>query len=589
MISFNIGIILIIALLFFYGGYRIYSSYIARIFDENDENITPACSINDGVDYVPSKPFVVFCHHFSSIAAAGPIVGPTIALIYGFVPVWIWIIVGNIFAGAVHDFTAMFTSIREKGKSIADVAKGSIGRGAFFLFITFAIIALIMVAAVFLRLTAAALTSFVPLSVIGLSETQTLLNTRVIDGVVKAQIGGIASTSVIIITLFAPFLGYLLYKRRIKNIFAIIIALTVCFGSVVIGMSYPISIDPIYWMVFLSLYTFVAAGIPVWFILQPRDFINSFFLFFGIIAMVFGAILAGLKGATFSAPAWNIGMGTERLGQIWPILFITVACGAISGFHALVSSGTSCKQVNKESHVRKIGYGAMILEGVMAIGVLIAVGSGLSFDGYLDIVHPLEKFKENPVLGFSLGLGGVLYKGFSLPIPLGTIFGILLVEGFLVTTLDTTVRLTRYLFEEVWAMVFKDPPAFLKSYLFNSGLCVALMFLLGYNNAISSIWPIFGSANQLLAGLTLITVTTWLARRGKKYWFTLLPAVFMLLTTLYSLFYLLQNKYLPARNFTLIGADILLIFLALGLIGLSLRLLFTLKIGIVNLNIEDIK
>jgi carbon starvation protein len=570
----NIFWALIIALPFYYFGYQIYAKFIASVFEESDNNKTPAVRINDGVDYVPTNPVVVFSHHFSAIAAAGPIIGPTVALIFGFAPAWLWIVIGAVVAGGVHDFTAMLTSCREDGRSIAEIAKRTIGKSAYLLFVGFAIVALIMVCSVFLRLTATALTSLAPINILGIDPQNTIFKIKDADGILKAQVGGIASTSVIIITLFAPIIGWLIYKRKFNIYLAAIISLLICFLSVWIGFFYPISFDPNVWMVLIAIYTFFAAGLPVWLVLQPRDFINSFFLFFGILAMVAGGIIVGLKGGQFNFPAFNIAVGQEKLGPIWPILFITIACGACSGFHSIVATGTSCKQISKESHARKIGYGAMLVESILALGVLIAVGFGLKYHDYLAFVFPVQKINENPVLGYALGLAELLKSSFNFPRSLGVVFGILLVEGFLVTTLDAAVRLTRYLFEELWATLFKSPLKILKNYYFNSLIIVLLMLFLGYTNAFSSIWPIFGSANQLLAGLAFITISAWLLKRNKPYWFTLIPALFMLATTIYSLIYLLFNKYFPAQNYPLITADLILLVLSCGMIFLSFRLFF---------------
>ncbi|UCD86174.1 MAG: carbon starvation protein A [Deltaproteobacteria bacterium] len=570
----NVAWIIIIAIPLFYLAYRFYARYIARIFQEDDRNDTPAVSINDGVDYVPTKPLVLFGHHFSSIAGGGPIIGPTVGMIFGFIPVWLWVVLGSIFIGAVHDFAALFASVREKGRSMAEVAERTLGKSGFLLFIGFTIIMLLMVSSAFLGLTATALTSLVPLKVMGLESSQTLLKTELVEGVVNARIGGIASTSVIIITLFAPLLGFLLYRKGMSAVLAAIFAVIICLLSIHIGISYPVSIDPKWWMVILSFYTLVAAGIPVWIILQPRDFTNSFLLYGGIAALLVGTIAAGIKGVSFNAPAFNIAEGNQRLGLIFPILFITVACGAISGFHALVAGGTTSKQLSREGNAKRIAYGGMLMEAILALGVLIAVGCGFAFKDYMDIVFPTSPgVKSNPVLAFALGMGGLMHKGLSIPNYYGAIFGILLVEGFVVTTLDTSIRLNRYLFEELWMVVFKNPPKIFRTYIFNSFICVVLMFLLGYYNTFLLIWPVFGSANQLLAALTLIAITVWLIFKGRRYLFALLPAVFMMVTTLYSLVYLLGQKYLPGRNYMLISADLLLIILALGVVWLSVNVI----------------
>jgi len=353
---------------------------------------------------------------------------------------------------------------------------------------------------------------------------------------------------------------------------AVPLAILVCIGSILLGMKYPVSLDPDIWMIILCFYTLLAAGIPVWIILQPRDFTNSFLLYMGVAALFAGGIAAGFQGVTFTAPAFNLAQGASKLGPVWPFLFITVACGAISGFHALVAGGTSSKQVAKESHVKKIAFGGMLLEGLLAIGVMIAVGCGILFSDYVNIAFPTAAgVKANPILAFAIGVGGLLDKALGIPPVYGTVFGILMVEGFIITTLDTAIRLERYLLEELWQVLFKNVPKIMKSYFFNAFLCVVLMYILAYTNAFAAIWPIFGSANQLLASLALIAVSAWLAKRKKTAWFTVLPAIFMMITTLYSLVSLLVHKYLPKSNYALAVTDVALMILSIGVIVLALR------------------
>lgn len=430
---------------------------------------------------------------------------------------------------------------------------------------------LLLVTSAFLGLTATALTSLVPLKSMNITEGQTMLKTVTgADGVVKAQIGGIASTSVIIMTICAPLIGFLLYKKQVSVLPASALALAVGTISIIIGVYNPLTLDPKVWMMILTVYVVFAAGVPVWLLLQPRDFTNSFLLYIGMAALFVGVIGGGFSGITLQAPAYNVAAGTKAIGMIWPFLFITVACGAISGFHTLVAGGTISKQVTKESDARKIGYGGMILESLLAVLVILTVAGGLSFDTYSNIVYPTAKgAASNPILAFSLGMGTLLHNSLGVPVAGGTVLGILMVEGFVITTLDTAVRLNRYLFEELWATLLKNPPTILKSYIFNALLSAGLMFWLGYTNTFKLIWPIFGSANQLLAALALIAVSVWLAYRKKPNFFTILPAVFMMVTTLSSLWQLLFTKYLPAKNYPLSVTAVLLMVLSVGVIVLA--------------------
>jgi carbon starvation protein len=566
----NTLVVLGVSIILLYLGYRFYARYIEGIFQVDGTHVTPAVEVNDGIDYVPTKKFVLFGHHFASIAGGGPIIGPTVAFIFGFLPVWLWVVIGAVFVGAVHDFSALLASMREKGKSMAEIAEKTFGRTGFILFISFTIIMLLMITSVFLTLTATALSSMYPVKFFG---EMAMVQTVVKGDVTYAVIGGVASTSVIFITSFAPIVGYLLYKRGLGVLPVSILAVAVGLFSIQVGLWYPIKIDPFIWMVILSFYTILAAGAPVWIILQPRDFTNSFLLYGGVLMLTIGAIVIGFTGQNITAPMVNIEGGTKYLGYIWPILFITVACGACSGFHALVAGGTTSKQISAEKPDAKyIAYGGMILESLLAVTVVIAVATGLTFDQFTSIVFPTEAgVKSNPILAFALGMGGLMETSVGIPKIIGTVFGIIMVEGFVVTTLDTAVRLNRYLFEELWSTLFKTVPKFMKSYIFNSLLAVALMFILAYYNAFIQLWALFGSANQLLSALTLLTISAWLLKKGKKYLFTFIPGIFMFITTIASLVMLLVQKYIPKMAWMMIIGDILLIGLSLGVLWMVIK------------------
>lgn len=567
----NIMLLLILSSIILFLGYRFYARFIEKVFGIDGTHKTPAVEINDGVDYVPTRRFVIFGHHFASIAGGGPIIGPTVALAFGYMPVWLWIVFGTVLIGSVHDFSVLLASIKEKGKSIAEIAEKTLGKSGFLLLIGFTITMLIMLTSVFLTLTSTALSSKYPLSYFG--NTEIGIQTVVENGTAYAVIGGVASTSVMFITLCAPLVGYLLYKKRVNTFAVSVLAILICFFSIQLGIVFPLKIDPLIWMIILSIYTLIAAGVPVWIVLQPRDFSNSFLLYAGIFSLIAGAAVIGFSGEAMTAPALNLSYGQTNLGNIMPILFITVACGAISGFHALVAGGTTSKQIEKEKpDAKTVAFGGMILEAVMAIGVVIAVGYGITYSQYTAIVFPTDpSLKSNPILAFALGIGGLLSKAFGLKLVYGTVFGILMVEGFVVTTLDTAVRLNRYLFEELWSVLFKEVPKVLKTYAFNSLICVVLMFVLAYFNAFKQLWQLFGSANQMLAALSLLTVTLWLKKKGKMFWFTLIPGIFMLITTILALIEILVNDYLPKKIISLIAGDILLLALSVGVIILCIK------------------
>jgi len=569
----NIGLLLVFSLPVYFLAYRFYGSFISRVFEANDKTQTPAVTMKDGVDYVPTKLGVVFSHHFASIAGAGPIIGPTVALIFGYAPIWLWVVLGTVFIGAVQDYTVLFVSIREKGHSIAEVADRTLGRFGFFLLISFTIIMLLYVTAAFLWLTTISLTSLVPLESMRVEPGETILKTLTdSDGIIKARIGGIASTSVIIMTLFAPLIGFFLYKKQRNILLVGLFALIIGVFSIIIGVVFPVTLNLHVWMILLTFYVILAAGIPVWMLLQPRDFTNSLLLYLGICFLFVGIIAGGFLGIKLQAPAFNIANGTNILGPIWPFLFITVACGAISGFHTLVVGGTISKQISRESDAKRVGYGGMILESLLAVLVILTVAGGLDFATYNNIVNPTAKGTiGNPILAFSLAMGTLLNKSIGLPVSGGTVLGILMIEGFIITTLDTAVRLNRYLFEELWAIIMTKPPKIFKSYMFNASLSAGLMLFLCYTNTFKQIWPLFGSANQLLAALSLIVVSVWLAKRKKASFFTILPAVFMMITTIYSLWQMLTKQYMPEHNYPLSITAILLMLLSTGVIFLAVN------------------
>lgn len=573
----NIAILMLGSVVLLVLGYRFYSRYLARAVGIDAQRPTPAVSVNDGVDYVPTKPLVLFGHHFAAIAAAGPIVGPTLALYFGFLPAWLWIILGVIFIGAVHDFMALFVAVREGGKSIGEVARKSLGKAGFVFYVAFAILLCLLVCAAFLQLTAIALTSSLPPNDVDLSASGEGLQLIEQDGALRVQIGGVASMSVIVMTLLAPLIGYMIYRKKIRIWIVAVVAFVVSLASIGLGYYVPITLDPTTWIFIITAYVFVAAWIPVWIVLQPRDFINAQILYLGLASMVGGILVAGIGGVVVNTPMLNIeeAMSAPNLGLLWPFLFITIACGAASGAHGLVCGGTSCKQLSSEKHARVIAYGGMLLEGLLALCVILMISGGLDFQKYKDMVYPAGGGSNAP-LAFALSLGSILHKAFGLPVVFGTIWGILLLEGFLVTTIDALVRLSRYLFEELWTTILVNPPALLKSRVFNSFLVVVGFLTLTFTNAYLKIWPIFGAANQLLAALTLIAITAWLAQKAKRYWFTAIPAAFMLITTVTSLVILL-GRYINFSNWSLVFTDVVLLLLAAGVVVMTFRYFFNLR------------
>ncbi len=553
---------------------RFYVRFISRRMGIDEKRATPSVERDDGRDYVPTATPIVFAHHFAAIAGAGPIIGPVMALIYGWGPAWLWILIGGIFFGAVHDFSSLFVSVREGGKSIAEVARKSLGKAGFVMVISFTIVMLILVNATFLNASATALTSVIDSTQIGLDKGQAFFRWADKAGG-NVVVGGIASMSVIIITIFAPLIGYLYIKKHVSTAKCSVFAILVCIVSVIVGFFVPITLDPLLWKILIAVYTVIAAGVPVWLFLQSRDFVNVHLLYIGLGLLFIGILASGIRGVEMRFPVNNMKEGISSAGFLWPGLFITIACGAISGFHALCAGGTTSKQIKSEAAIYKVGYYGMLLESFLALCVISTVVMSIDMHQYRQIVFPIEGsgLQSNPILAFALAMGRTLHSGLGLPVSFGILFGMLLLEGFIVTSLDTAVRLNRYLFEELWQVVFKHPPKILSHYWVNSGLAAGLMFGLAYNSTVNNIWYMFGTANQLLAALTLIIVSFWLLARAKSIWFTAVPAVFMIFTTIAMLLILLVTRFIPQGNITLIIADLILLGLSAGIITIAIRTL----------------
>lgn len=602
-----------------------FSRFLSRQWGENAALRTPAVRVNDGRDYVPTPTPVVFAHHFASIAGAGPIIGPVIALCYGWLPALLWILFGGVFVGALHDYLATFMSTRSGGQSVATVARRLLGGGPFVALMLFLVLVLALVCATFLNLSATALVSMVPSGRLGLAGSQTWF--RVVGEGAGAQvvIGGIASTSVIVITVLAPLVGWLYIKKHVAVWKCSVLALVICAVSILTGLYWPVILSTNAWKLALSVYVLGAAGVPVWMFLQSRDFINVHILYVGMTVLMVALVVAGIRtGGALPAEAiqpLDVAAGTRAMGFLWPGLFITIACGAVSGFHSLCAGGTTCKQLTSEAAVRRVGYWAMLLESLLAVCVVVVVLVGSTRAGYLGDVHPLlvgSASAANPILGFAMAVGNAGAMAFGVPVAVGALAGMVMLEGFLVTTLDTAVRLMRYLLEEVWRTLFHLPamddgvteegvgtdglstslelaetsgpeatdPArpvsplgrFLAHYWVNSGLAVGLMLWFAMSGGILALWGIFATANQLLAAFVLGLGALWLYRRGKRVWYVVAAAAFMLVTTVASLV-LLLGKFLPGvdaagaahGNPTLFGADLVLLGLSLYLLLVGVR------------------
>jgi len=509
----NAAVIAILVLVLYFLAYRFYSSFLSKkIFGLSDDEITPANEINDGMDYVPSKKPVLFGHHFASIAGAAPIIGPAIAVFWGWLPAIIWVCLGTIFMGAVHDFGALVVSARNQGRSVSDLAGTLISPRARTLFLVIVYFLIFFVIAVFAYAIAALFVKF-PTSVIP----------------VNFQI------------VVAVLIGFLFYRKGVGILWPSIAALILLYFMMWVGAKVPVHVPAIMgseivtWIILLMVYSFVASVLPVWTLLQPRDYINSHQLIVGLVIIFAGLFVAMPE---MQAPMINI---NESSSIPWiPFLFVTVACGAISGFHGLVSSGTTSKQLNKMTDARFIGYGGMIGEGCLAMLATLAVAAGIEHSVWLNKYATWHTAAQGGIANFVEGSSHFL-GALNIPEILGTTLISVMVISFAATSLDTATRIQRLILGELGnAYDIKV----LKNRYVGSALAVipALMLALlvqapgrGAGSGGFLLWPLFGATNQLVAGLTLLIITIYLKRIGKPVIYTLIPMVFLILITTASM------------------------------------------------------
>jgi len=512
-----------------------YGKYLSALFGVDPERPTPAHSMQDGRDYYPARTSVLMGHHFSSIAGAGPIVGPILAtMAFGWLPSVLWIVLGSIFIGAVHDYGALVVSIRHRAMSIAQVVREHMSVTANKLFLVFIWLTLVYVLVVSLDLTAV---TFSPRVTAGATPT-----------VEQIQRGGGVATSSVLFILLALVLGTVLYRLKVKLLHASLVFVPLVFASIWVGQQAPIlstylpaikGSPTTTWALILLVYCMAASVMPVWILLQPRDYLSSFLLYACLGAGLSGVVASVLSPAgvapTINYPAF-LGFHHARLGYLYPALFITIACGACSGFHSIVASGTTAKQLDCEPDARTVGYGSMLLEGVL--GLLAVITVAIAAPGS-------EELRQHPTAVFAGGLSRFLSL-LGVPAETGQSFGLLALSTFLLTTLDTGTRLGRYIFEELLELKHR-----LSIWISTAAtLALPLVFSLttfhdpdtGKVIAIYKlIWPVFGSTNQLLGGLALLAISVWLRRTGKPMWVTLLPMVFMVSVTLLSLLQLVSK------------------------------------------------
>lgn len=504
----NGAVLLSIASACFLVGYFVYSRFIAKVVGVDEKRPTPAHTKNDGCDYVPAHPTVLFGHHFAAIAGAGPIVGPVLAAEFGWVPVICWIIFGCIFVGAVHDMISMFLSVRYEGKSIGEVIGDILGKPGKIMFLLFSWSALVLVLAEF---------------------------TRQIAGTFVAD-PAIATASLLFIAEAILF-GFCVYRWKMSVLVASLVFVPIMFAFVWVGNVFPLDLVKLLgwspdvvrtvWILVLLVYCFGASTCPVQFLLQPRDYLNAYLLYVMMALGFIGVFVAHptLQIDTFAGFSAIGRSGTTDM--LFPFLFITVACGACSGFHALVASGTSSKQVSNERSIRPIAYGGMLLEGVLATISLIGVaGTYLCQQDYVTHVQAME-----PVQMFASTIAGFCVR-IGIPQRIAESFMLLSVSAFLMTSVDAGTRLARFSWQELVGKPTVESSFVRKGahnmYVGTFIVCaLAAVLLLGNPAVAKQLWTLFGGANQLLASLTLLTVTLWLVSHKKPSWITLVPMLLM--------------------------------------------------------------
>ena len=560
----NAALILIIAIVALLIGYICYGGWLAKQWGIDPSRKTPAHELEDGIDYVPAKAPVLMGHHFSSIAGAGPINGPIQAAAFGWLPVLLWVVIGGIFFGGVHDFGALFASVRHKGQSIGEVIDSSMGKTAKRLFIIFAYLTLLLVVAAFASIVA---------GTFGASNAAG----KALEGAALEANLSTAMISLLFIVLAIIF-GYMVYRKNIPIGPATICGIIGIIIIVFIGLNFhPLALSYNAWMWVLGLYILIASVAPVWILLQPRDYLSSFLLYFMLIVAIIGVIGAhpALEIPAFGDAAVR-GNGLFAGGSMFPALFITIACGAISGFHSLVSSGTTAKQLDNEKDAKVIGYGMMLVECVVAVLSLCAV----AYVWKEAAVPKGEVPFGSPTVVFATGISRMIgtFAGENVQSVMYQML-VLAVSVFCLTSLDTATRLARYMFQEFWldeGETVKDATG-TKAVLTNPYVATVITVILGFAlgmTGYSKIWPLFGAANQLLAALGLMAVCAWLGSLGRNNKMFYIPMVFMLIATITSLCQTIIAKFSAGGdmwNYIQGGIAVLLVVLAVILAVVSFK------------------
>ncbi len=542
--------LLVVGIFAFLTGYQVYSRYISRrIYRLDPDFVTPAHEFEDGVDYLPTNRHVLFGHHFTSVAGAAPIVGPAIAVIWGWLPAFLWVVLGTVFAGAVHDFGALWISTRHKGNSIGTLTEQIVGARARVLFLLIIFFLLLLVNAVFAVVIA---------------------NLFVANPGAVLPVWGSLVVAVIV--------GLLIYRTGVGILWPSLAALAILYLLIWLGQYVPFTLPDVFgfapgaaqieaaggdlaaaqvaartdgmragWVIILFVYAFFASVLPVWLLLQPRDYVNSHQLFVALAIIFLGVLVVNPEVV---APAVNTALPADAPSW-FPLLFITIACGAISGFHGLVASGTSAKQLNKETDARYVGYGGMVGEGALALTSILATTAGFALvvgvDGWHAHYGSWASASSGATAAFVSGVG-VLAEGIGIPRNVAVIFAAVVVISFAATTMDTGVRLQRYIISELGAQ-YKVKAAQNRWVATFVAIAACAVLALGLDRGAGGmrLWPLFGTTNQLTGALTLLVVTLFLIKLRRPIWVTAIPMVFLLFMTTWAMVLNLVRYYTDSQ------------------------------------------
>ncbi|WP_297071747.1 carbon starvation protein A [Thermococcus sp.] len=529
MAAYSAVIVIIAALLYLFFYFTYGKAVQNKIVRVNPSRPTPAHKLYDGVDYVPAHPLVLYGHHFASIAGAGPIVGPALAMAWGWLPGLLWVWFGNAFIGAIHDYLSLMSSVRYDGKSVQWIAGRLMSKrtgAAFEVYIWFA---LVLVIAAF---------------------------TAVIAGIFQKVPE--AASAALLFMAFGVILGILMYRVRIDFRVSTVLAIIFMLLSVWIGFKLPVHFSFHEWAIFLLIYIIIASSIPVWILLQPRDYLNAYLLWLGLIAGIIAFIAIGGSGR-FTAPSfttWSANVIGGKASPFWPTIPLVIACGSLSGFHSIVSSGTSSKQLDNEIHGLMIGWGGMFTEGFLSTIVIAAIavyGFQVFANAGIHITNAtwgstyahLVAKKVGKVAIFAKSYGYALNNAFGINTKIGTTFASLWVAAFALTTLDTATRLGRYAWQEIFGMFTDTSKGFFKG-ITNKWIASIILAVFGvalaWGNQWLILWPAFSGMNQMLASIALMTVALWVSkvqRAGKWKWAVVVPALFLWITVTLALIWFL--------------------------------------------------